>query len=104
MKAYVPGWPWTAVGFFPRNLPPRLLAKRSCLDDMAAGSVTREAVEALRAVYPAVYADVRERLVQRLASHGSALEPPRPERGQGVRGRSAGQRPAPQSAVRPLNA
>lgn len=44
------------------------------LEDMAAGAVIREVLEALRTVYPAVYADVRQRLAQRLASHGSALD------------------------------
>ncbi len=34
------------------------------LEDMSAGAVSQEAVEALRTVYPAVHADVREQLVQ----------------------------------------
>ncbi|WP_338864061.1 SDR family oxidoreductase [Myxococcus stipitatus] len=29
VSAYVPGWPWTVVGFFLRNLPLRLVAKMS---------------------------------------------------------------------------
>ena len=44
------------------------------LEDMASGTVTNEAVEALKAVYPATYEDMREQLLARLAEHGSALD------------------------------
>jgi hypothetical protein len=46
----------------------------SVLEDMAAGQVTREAVEALQAVYPQLLDDTRQRLMQRLATHGTALD------------------------------
>jgi len=29
VKAYVSGWPWTAVGFLLRNLPLKVIAKMS---------------------------------------------------------------------------
>jgi hypothetical protein len=44
------------------------------LEDMAAGAVAPESVEALRAVYPALFADVQQRLSERLARHGTALD------------------------------
>lgn len=43
-------------------------------EDMAGGVVTREAVEALQAVYPKLYEATREKLLERLATHGKALD------------------------------
>lgn len=44
------------------------------LEDMAAGRVTKEAVEALRAVYPKLYDATRNKLLERLATHDKALD------------------------------
>jgi hypothetical protein len=46
----------------------------STIEDAAAGRVTREAVEALQAVYPELLGAVRDRLLERLASHGTQLD------------------------------
>jgi hypothetical protein len=44
------------------------------LDDMAAGTVTREAVEALQQVYPSLWGEVQGKLLERLASAGTQLD------------------------------
>lgn len=44
------------------------------LDDMAAGRVTREAVESLQAVYPALYEDMKTRVLDALASATTPLD------------------------------
>lgn len=44
------------------------------LEDMAGGAVTREAVEAMEQVYPALWGELRAKLVERLAAAGSKLD------------------------------
>jgi hypothetical protein len=46
---------------------------RSVLEDMRKGTVTREAVEALRAVYPQLAADVQTRLTNAIATNKKSL-------------------------------
>jgi len=45
----------------------------SVLDDLAANRVSREGVEALQAVYPALYADVKGQVLAELARGGKAM-------------------------------
>lgn len=44
------------------------------LEGMAGGAVTREAVEAMEQVYPALWGELRGKLVERLATAGTALD------------------------------
>lgn len=45
---------------------------KSVLDDMSHGKLTREGVEALQAVYPKMYADLKERVIHKVADMKTA--------------------------------
>lgn len=46
---------------------------RSVLSDLSMGAVAQESIEALRAVYPRVYDDLKARMLERLAQHSAPL-------------------------------